>query len=314
MRLFITGVSGLLGLNLAWQLRDQFEITGAYLSHPVSVPGCRMLRLDMTSLLEAQEIIESAQPDVVINTVALTDVDRCESDPALAKLLNQKTALNAAQAASRTSAKLVHISTDHLFDGTKAWTTEVDDPSPLNTYAKTKYEGELSVREFCPKGLIVRTNFFGWGTSHRASFSDWVVRSLEDGRPLNMFTDSYFTPILVNDFIALVIRLVHSGVSGVINVGGADRVSKHEFALELARTFGLPTDRITPVSMDSHDFKAVRPRDMSLSSHRAESLLDTKMPTLSESLIRLKKLRADLWPQKLESATAGPASLPDEVS
>ena len=311
MKIFITGVSGLLGVNLAFQLRRNFQISGAYLRHPVTISGCETMQLDLTSEQDVFQAIESARPDVVINTVALTDVEKCESDPELANLLNHGSALNAARASSNIGAKFVHISTDHLFDGTKPWMTETDDPSPLNIYAKTKYEGELSVLEVCPDALIIRTNFFGWGTSIRTSFSDWILRSLEEHRPLNMFSDGYFTPLLVNDLIDLIVKLVDSDATGTINLGGADRVSKYEFALELAQRFDYPTEKINPVSMDTFDFKATRPKDMSLRSSKAESILNKPMPSLTTSLIRLKELRFGHWHETLELAIAGSAIHPD---
>ena len=119
MNLFITGVSGLLGTNLALQLRDHHQITGTYLKHPISIPGCQTVRLDLTSPVDVAKAIKTANPHVVINTVALTDVERCESDASLAELLNQSTARNAAVASSNIGAKFVQISTDHLFNGTQ---------------------------------------------------------------------------------------------------------------------------------------------------------------------------------------------------
>lgn len=309
MKLFITGISGLLGLNLALQTKDSFTVSGVFHSQPVSVPGCTTASLDVTSFKEVDDALGSLRPDLIIHTVALTDVDHCESNPALAKRLNQVAAQNVARGAAATGARLVHISTDHLFDGTKPWATESEPPSPVNTYARTKYEGEICVREACPDALIIRTNFFGWGTSIRASFSDWILGRLENSQELNMFTDAYFTPVLINDLTGMIIRLVESGATGIINIGGADRISKYEFALELAREFDCSTEQIIPVSMDSMDFQAARPKDMSIDSHKIQSLLKTKMPTLAGSLARLKSLRDDGWPGALESAIAGPASL-----
>jgi len=314
VKLFITGVSGLLGVNLAMQLRDDHQITGAYLSHPVSISGCQTMRLDLTSPEDVAKAIEATQPNVVINTVALTDVERCESDAPLAELLNQTTARNVALASSNIGAKFVHISTDQLFDGTSQWMTETDDLSPLNIYAKTKIQGENSVLEVCLDALIIRTNFFGWGTSLRASFSDWILRSLEERQTLNMLTDGYFTPILINDLINLIVEFVDAGASGTFNVCGVDRVSKYEFALELARTFDYSTELINPVSIDSFNFKATRPKEMSLRSSKAESVLNRPMPILAESLLRLKGLRKEKWPDILESAITGPTLLPDSAT
>jgi dTDP-4-dehydrorhamnose reductase len=311
VKLFITGISGLLGLNFALQARNRFAVSGAHNLHPVSVPEVESTQLDITSLQAVEALLAAAHPDVMVHTAALTNVEQCESDPALAQQINQVSAQHVARSASALGARLVHISTDHLFDGTRQWTSESDPPSPMNTYAKTKYQGELSVLEACPDALIIRTNFFGWGTPVRTSFSDWILNSLENREQLNMFSDGYFTPILINDLVELIIRLIDIEASGIINVGGSDRVSKYEFALELARTFDYPTDRITPVSMDSFGFNAARPKDMSFRSEKIESILATKMPALADSLARLKSLQSKGWPQMLESAISGPVFIPN---
>lgn len=304
MKIFITGVSGLLGVNLAFQLRHNFQIAGAYFSHPVTISDCETMKLDLTSEQDVFQAIESTRPDVVINTVALTDVEKCESDPDLADFLNHVSACNAARASSNIGAKFVHISTDHLFDGTKPWMTETDEPSPLNIYAKTKYQGELSVLEVCPAALIIRTNFFGWGTTLRASFSDWILNSLAVDRPMNMFVDSYFTPILINDLIDSTTRLIESGASGTFNAGGAERISKYEFGIRLAKTFEYSTENINPVSMDSFHSNAIRPKDMSLDSNKMKAFLNAELRTLDQSLTNLRELRSQGWPQILESGLA----------
>lgn len=311
MKLFITGISGLLGLNFALQVKDRFTVSGSYNSHRVSFPEIQTAHLNLLSLSSVEDALASIKPDIVIHTAALTSVDDCESNPVLAQQVNQAAAQYVAQGAASVGARLVHISTDHLYDGTQSWVTEADPTAPLNTYAETKFQGELSVLETCPDALVVRTNFYGWGTSIRTSFSDWILRSLAERQTLNMFTDSYFTPILLNDLIELTLQLVDASTSGTVNVGGNDRISKCDFAVELAQAFGYPTDLVNPVSLDSFVSKAVRPKDMSFSSLKAETILNTRMPDLGESLQRLKSLREAGWPQTLESAIAGPAFLAD---
>jgi len=157
VRLFITGISGLLGLNLALQVKDRFTVFGSYYSHPVSLPGTTTMSLDTTDLQAVGGLMRALRPDVVVHTVALTDVEQCEANPDLAHRLNELAAQHVARKSAGLGARLVHISTDHLFDGTRPWTTETDPPSPVNTYAKTKWLGEQAVLEACPDALIIRT-------------------------------------------------------------------------------------------------------------------------------------------------------------
>ncbi len=302
MRLFITGISGLLGLNLAWQGRERFEVGGAFFGHPVSMAGIEPVQLDITLLEAAEEALARFAPDVIVHTAALTNVDECETDGLRAHLLNVTAAHNVAVIAANLGAGLVHISTDQLFDGTKPWTTETDTPAPTNNYGRTKWLAEQAVLGACPNALIVRTNFYGWGTSVRRSFSDWIIENLESRTELTMFSDVYFTPILINQLVDTIIKLIGRQASGLFHVAGSERVTKHDFALRLAEAFGYPSDRIRPISVDGFSFKARRPKEMSLNSGKAEGFLQIRMPTVVEGLERLRSLRGSGWPQELQNA------------
>ena len=302
MKLFVTGISGLLGLNMALQVRERHQVGGCYYTHPVVLEGVAAQKLDLSSGEGPAPVWGHVRPDVIIHTVALTSVDACEADPELAYRLNVETAVRTAMAANAIGAKLVHISTDHLFDGAGPWRTETDTPCPQNVYARTKLQGEREALQACPDALVIRTNFFGWGTSVRESFSDWVLNALEHGQELTMFSDVFFTPILVNDLIELILDLVQHGAAGVVHVAGAERISKYDFALKLAETFGHPKDRIHDMSVGDFTFKAPRPQDMSLSSETAARYLGVRMPDVKEGLERLRSLGTDGHRVALEQA------------
>ena len=303
MKLFIAGISGLLGLNFARHASQRFEVSGCYLNHPVSLARVQAISLDLTRAEDVRQALRSIRPDIIVNAAAMTDVDGCEVDPATAHQLNVSAARELAVIANSMDAKLAHISSDQLFDGAKSWCTEDDSPAPLNTYGKTKWLAENEVMDACPKALIIRTNFFGWGTTKRASFSDWIIRSLEQQHPLAMFTDVYFTPILMNHLVDLAISMSTSEAHGIFHVTGGERVSKHDFAVKLAETFTFDTDLIHPASVDDFPFKARRPKEMSLSCKKAETLLKLSMPNVDVGLEKLKDLQREGWHRVLAEAT-----------
>ncbi len=313
MKLFITGISGLLGLNLALQVRDRFQISGCYNHHPVILDGVEIVRLDLTSLDDLEESLRKIQPDVIVHTAGLTNVEECESNPEAAFQLNVEATQHVAKIASALSCRLVHISTDHLFDGTTALKTESDVPSPLNVYAKTKWEAEQIVSNTCPEALIIRTNFFGWGTHIRVSFSDWILLALDQGRELTMFSDVFVTPILIKDLVDTMIDLIMYDAKGIFHVAGGERLSKYDFANQLAVVFDYPKEKIRDISVEDFPFRAKRPKDMSLSSEKVERYIRVRMPTAEEGLNKLKGLEVEsyraslgravvqgLLPQKLE--------------
>jgi dTDP-4-dehydrorhamnose reductase len=306
--MLISGVSGLLGLNAALQWNEKFEVAGYYLSHPVVLPGIRTNRLDLEDRPSLFESMRLLRPDFILHTAGLTNVDRCQLDPSLAHRLNVEVTRNIAEAAQATGARLVHISTDHLFAGDRQFCDERTEPHPVNVYAQTKLEAERVVQRMCPDALIVRTNFIGWGSSVRVSFTDWILSSLQHGKTLNMFTDVFITPILINDLLDAIVELLNLKVSGIVNVAGSERVSKYDAGVRTARLFQFDPGQIRPTGVENFPFAAPRPRDMSLATLRVTSLLGRSMPDLNAALRRLSRLKEESWPVAIERAIQAPVS------
>tara|TARA_Y100000588_G_scaffold395323_1_gene523373 strand:- start:6144 stop:7064 length:921 start_codon:yes stop_codon:yes gene_type:complete len=305
VNLFVTGISGLLGLNLAHLARDRFEVSGCYLNSPVYIAGVETVELNLIDFASTQSALYTIRPDVILHTAAWTDVDSCQSSPERAQLINTEASRNLAEVASSMGAKFVQISTDQLFKGEAPWKTEEDSPAPINVYGETKWHAEQQVVSMCPSALILRTNFFGWGTSRRASFSDWILNSLKQGRELTMFDDVFFTPILINHMAEVIFKLIERKASGLFHVSGADRLSKFDFAMRLSEVFGCSSKQIRAGSLADVTLKAHRPLDMSLSSKKVERYLETEMPTVTEGLELLKSLHEYGWPKSLDFACTG---------
>ena len=272
-RLLITGGSGLLALNWACAMRDRWDVVLGMHRHRVTLRGATALPLDLGAPDRLARQLGELSPDLVVHAAGLTSVHQCAADPALARHVNAELARNVAEAAAGRNIRLVHISTDHLFAGTRSGYREDDAPEPLNEYARSKLLAEEWVSRAAPRALILRTNFFGWGHARRQSFSDWILQALREGKPVTMFDDVYFTPILADALAEAAHRLVELSASGIYHLAGEERVSKYEFALRLARTFALPTETIRPSRLHDAGLAAKRPADMSLDSARARAML-----------------------------------------
>lgn len=307
MRLLITGMSGLLGVNMALLARDLYETSGCYFEHPVAIPGVHGVCRNLLRPGAVADLIDQTRPDIIINTVGLTSVDACERDPELAWRLNVDTAVEVAHlAAGRT--KLLHISSDHIFDGFSSWHREDEIPIPVNVYAATKVEAERGVQQLCPDALIIRTNFYGWGTPLRRSFSDWILDGLRQGKELRMFRDVHFTPMLINDLVNAVLELVDRDATGIYHVAGSDRLSKLEFAQLVAEVFEIDDLRVVPTMLERSGLTAPRPKDMSLSTERVARELGRRMPAARDGLRRLRALEIRGWPAAMAEAVHSHAS------
>jgi len=286
-RILITGGSGLLALNWALTARDRYSVTLALHERDVALEGIQTRRVDLESVDRLVGEFEMLQPKIVIHTAGLTSVEKCEADPGLAQHINVDLALNVAEACAKLGLPLVHISTDHLFSGETSLVAETCPVAPINVYGRTKGEAETRVLEAHPQALVIRTNFYGWGTSYRHSFSDVVVEALRAGKELTLFQDVFYTPILVETAVLAVHDLIDLKASGIFNVVGDERISKYEFGLKLAQEFKLDASLIRHGYIADQVSLVQRPRDMSLSNQKTRKLLGKKLGGVDEHIARL---------------------------
>lgn len=287
-RLLITGGSGLLALNWACAMRERWDVVLGTHRHRVSLRGATALPVDLGDADHLSRQLAELSPDLVVHAAGLTSVDACEADPALARQVNAELARNVAAAASGRNIRLAHISTDHLFAGTRSGYREDDAPEPLNEYARSKLLAEEWVRQAHPQALILRTNFFGWGHAYRQSFSDWILQALRAGKSITMFDDVFFTPILADALATAAHRLVALSAGGTFNLSGDERVSKYEFATRLAQAFKLPVELIRLGKLSDANLVAKRPADMSLGNTKACEVLSSDLGCLDGFFLSLR--------------------------
>jgi dTDP-4-dehydrorhamnose reductase len=269
----VTGGSGLLGLNWALARRNTERIVLGTHARSVTVPGTESRPLPLYEVDRLRECLRSIGPSKVVHAAGLADVERCEADPARALAANAEMAERVAVACQSENVRVVHISTDHLFRGTKAMVNEETVPDPMNVYGRTKAEAEVRVLSACPGTLIIRTNFFGWGPAWRRSFSDFIVDAGRRQQPVNVWVDVHHTPISVPAIASAVESLVAAGVRGVVNVVGDERISKFDLAVLIVRQFGIDVSFLCPARAAEAKGRVPRPLDMSLSNERLRSIL-----------------------------------------
>lgn len=256
--------------------------------HHVELGGASSCRLDLENPVQLKLQLDQLAPDLVVHTAGLTNVDRCEEDPGMARMANAEIARNMARAAASKGIGLIYISTDHLFAGDRSFYREDDSPQPLNEYGRSKLLAEEWVLQAYPQALALRTNFFGWGYATRQSFSDWIIYNLRAGKRLSLFDDVYFTPVLADSLALAAHELAARGASGIFNLVGEERMSKYEFALQLVKHFALPAELIRREQVAHAKLTAPRPRDMSLDNTKARNVLGKELGSLDEYLIALR--------------------------
>jgi dTDP-4-dehydrorhamnose reductase len=284
-RILFTGGSGLLALNSALYLRNDFEVYLGLHSRIINLEGVHTCILDLENEQALEKEIIRIKPDILINAAGMTNVEACELKPNEADTLNAIVPGVLARLSKKLNIYFVHISTDHLFDGTKSFQTEEDTISPLNVYGKSKAKGEQEVLKNNNEALIIRTNFFGWGTSYRQSFSDFIIYSLRQEKKITLFEDVYYTPILIQTLIDQIQLLIKDKIKGIINIVSDERISKYDFGVLVAELFGLNKNLIEKGSIKNNKSLIQRPRDMSLSNFKIKNIIKTlNFPSLNEQL------------------------------
>lgn len=233
---------------------------------------------------DIRALLTACRPDVVVHCAAITSVDQCESNPQVAQKLHVRSTEGLAEACRAINAQLVYISTDSVFDGAKeAPYTELDRPQPLNVYANTKLDGERSVLAYS-KGLVLRTNIFGWRWQGPASFSEWILAGLQQQAELTMFTDVMYSPIASEELARVIDMCIERDIAGLYHAGGGESLSKYDFSLKVARAFSLPATYVRPIKLAEKELVARRPANMALDSSALGRLLGKAMPDVDTSI------------------------------
>lgn len=282
-RLLITGVSGLLGSNLAYCLRDDYDICGLYHAHKICMDKVATRRCDLRVKSEVREVIREFSPDIVIHCAARANVEQCETDPALTRQVNVEATRNLADALKGTVVKFIYISSDLIYDGVRGNCSEEDGAGPLNIYAQSKLDGEKEALKV-DGALALRTNFFGWNIYDRESLGEWVINGLKANRQIRGFTDVHFSSIYTLDLAHLMDKIIKKNLSGIYNLGSKGSLSKNEFALAVANRLNLDTSLIVPISVDEFNFKAKRSKNLSLDVSKLEKDMDGDIPLIEESI------------------------------
>jgi dTDP-4-dehydrorhamnose reductase len=271
MKVLILGASGLLGKALLREWRDD-EVIGL---------GSR--DIDIRDASRLNTVVASAHPDWIVLAAAYTDVDGCETNRDLAFAVNRDGAANVAEAAKAAGAKLLFLSSDYVFDGTKTSLYETDDiRNPQSIYGKSKAEAEIRLLKALPGCCIARTSWlFGAGGK---CFPDTILKLAATRRKLDVVNDQRGCPTYSIDLARAIIALCRNNASGIVHATNSGDCSWFEFAQEIVKSASLTTE-VHPVSSQEMARPAPRPTYSVLS---AESLhkYGVEMPTWKDALRR----------------------------
>ena len=274
-RILVTGGRGLVGMALGRVLAEWPLVA-------VERPGHD--ELDVTDADQVNAYLERFRPDLVIHCAAYTKVDDCETNRELADRVNEEGAGHVAHAAKMVGARLIHLSTDYIFEGDAVRPYQEDDPpgrpERLSAYGRSKLLGENRVRAVCPDVLIVRTAWV-YGPDG-ACFPKTILKAARERPELRVVNDQTGAPTYTLDLARAILRLAETDGRGFVHVTNSGQCTWYEFACELVRLAGLKV-RVIPVTTEEFPRPARRPRYSALDNSHYIHLTGTPMRSWREA-------------------------------
>lgn len=264
-RILVTGASGQLGAyllrELGLQAVDLQAWSGSRLGTLFGVP---LQPVDLTDSNQVTQALLETPPDAIIHTAALARVGDCERDPDRARRINTEATARLANLAEHIRARLVFVSTDLVFAGDSPPYPESAAPGPLTAYARTKVDAEKAVLGR-PRAVVVRVSLlFGPSQNGQPSFFDSQMAALRRGQPLTLFADEWRTPLALATAARALVEIALAEVTGILHLGGPERLSRMEMGQKLAAFLGVAEPPI--VAASRLQAGEPRPADVSLDS------------------------------------------------
>lgn len=266
-----TGLSGLVGSRIV-ELLDEYQFTDLSFSTGV----------DITDRDAVFTHISKSSASSILHLAAKADVDGCEKDKPLqesgaAWKINVEGTKHVVDAAVEFNKKVIYISTDFLFDGTKESYVETDTPNPINWYGVTKYEGEKLVLSD-KNNLVVRISYpYRAVCPEKPDFVHSIIAQFKKGKKFSVVSDHWFTPTLIDDIAYALRALLQHNIQGIYHVVGSTCLTPFEAALEIATQFGYDRALVQPIAMkEYYKNRALRPYKLCIKNDKIISLVPMK--------------------------------------
>jgi dTDP-4-dehydrorhamnose reductase len=292
LKILVTGQSGILGSDLVPLLDGKYEVT-AISRNPHHIPrltATTNFSLDITHFDKFQKLLDDSILDVIINCAALTDVDRCETNRKTARLVNAEAVGLLANHCARMGSLLIHISTDYIFDGKAGPYSEDSTPNPINFYGVTKFQAEEAIKSSGCRHIIVRTSFlYGMGADGGSRVPRWILDSHREKKEMKAAGDQFSNPAYSANLANAIVELMEIDFGGIINVAGADYLSRYDFVMIAAEVFDIDKNLIKKVSFDQAGLAAPRPLRAGLKIDIMKKMLKAKPMGARDGLTRLRQ-------------------------
>jgi len=276
MKSLVTGVNGQLGHDLVLELKKRGYN---------DILGVDYEDMDITNKSQVESVIKEYMPDVIFHCAAYTAVDKAEEDKDTCFRVNVEGTKNISEVAGEINSKLIYISTDYVFDGTKDGIYEtIDTPNPKSIYGLTKYQGELEALKN-PKTYVVRTSWV-FGINGK-NFVKTMINLSKTKDELNVVSDQIGSPTYTSDLSRLLVDMAETDKYGIYHATNEGYISWYDFAKLIFEVMGI-TMKVNPVTSEEYITAAVRPKNSRLSKQKLIDNGFSLLPDVKDALERYK--------------------------
>ena len=300
-RILLTGSNGLLGQKIVSLLSSRSHVQLLAISrginrHPLR-KGYAYQTADLTSSPVCESLFQEFRPTEVIHTAAMTQVDACEDDQEACDAINVDAVATLCRLCESYDTRLIHISTDFVFDGTSGPYQEEDAPNPLSYYGLSKLKAEQIIQQSGVKAAILRTILLYGITPHmsRSNIVLWVKRSLEAGKAIRVVSDQFRSPTLAEDLATACVSAVMKDATGIFHVSGAESMSVIEIARRVADFWKLDSSFISETDSASLNQRAKRPPVTGFIILKAQTELNYRPHSLEQGLSIVDRQLREGW-------------------
>ena len=291
-KILITGANGLLGQAVMhiFTRESDYELVQSSVEEKPSINfGAEYFRLDITNKEEVKNAVREFNPKVILNCAAFTDVDKCETERELCWKLNVDAVKNLIIASRINDCKIIHISTDYIFDGKYGPYDETAIPNPISFYGRSKLASENALLASGVDFAIARTMvLFGLGVNVKPNFALWMISKLKEKEKINIVDDMFGNSTLSDDLAYGCLKLIENNAKGIYHIAGRDIESRFDFTMKLCDVFGYDKNLVTKIKTKDLNQPAPRPLKSGLITLKAETELDFHPMDTIESLRVLK--------------------------
>lgn len=286
MKILVLGGNGLIGQKIVERLKNKFDIISTH-NQKSPLKNTQSIKISLPDdLIVLSNLIEKEKPNIIINTMAYSNLDFCEENKEKVFSLHVDMTNKISTICSKINSKMIFISTDYVFDGKQQKKyTEEDEPNPINYYGETKLLAERIVLKD-PRNAVLRTSLV-YGYGERVRFMKYVIENLENQNKIFAYNDIFNSATNIDEFVESIEKVIENDAVGIFHMVGSSCITRYDFAKSIAKIFGFDESLVNPISIQESGLLAKRPVTPCLDNSKCSKILGYTFSDIDKGILKI---------------------------